>query len=863
MARRKRDVSLDFAFFQELWSFYQHNRAAVRRHYKDLTKKFLDHNNPANGGAFLRPPQFEALEMYVFLKEFLGNRRVDELFNAWRSKEEPFKSRSQITLFETEMNVQYDQVFERMRRSARTYSNYIFALTMGTGKTILMATCIFYEFLLANKFPKDPRYCHNALVFAPDKTVLHSLREIQTFDMRKVVPPDYLNWLTTHIQFHFLDEAGTVLSTLDSSRFNLIISNTQKVILKRQNRDRTAVERLMESGKTLFQKGSVYDQAADLYGFSEPDSDEALTTNQRFEKLRRLPQLGIYVDEAHHAFGNALAADMGVKDSITSLRRTIDELAGSLERSGSRVVACYNYTGTPYVGSEVLPEVVYAYGLKEAIEKGFLKQIRILSYTNTRNDEFIERAVGDFIEQVGQERYEGMLPKIAFFAATIGELQGELRPSVERALAKRGLPSTLILENHQNATNDEEREFRRLDTPGSAKQFVLLVNKGREGWNCRSLFGVGLYREPRSKIFVLQASMRCLRAITEVQQTGNVYLSDDNKALLDAELRQNFRVSVDEISAKPDEKRTYQVRLLPPPVVVKLKRVRKLYNTRERAAEPGYSLELDQIDPSRYTVIETKEEGVELTNHFVSKRRIRDITAEVRGEQYSRITLVYEVARYLNRSPLFVEDLLSTSKEGARAVLETANRLRGTLHDWIIPRLFHQIAEVQEFTHHEEHSVSLIRAPAHRDFYEVRARPEMVVTSASQGITPELAAKSFHLDTYCFDSNPERELFWRLLRDQQVSRLYFTGMLTHGQTEFFVQYIDPESRTIRSYYPDFLIQKGDGSYVILEVKADFQINDPVVRAKQDFATQMATASGMRYAILPSSLAEEGAYKSIL
>lgn len=33
---------------------------------------------------------------------------------------------------------------------------------MGLGKTILMGTCIFYEFLLANKYPKDKRFCHNA-----------------------------------------------------------------------------------------------------------------------------------------------------------------------------------------------------------------------------------------------------------------------------------------------------------------------------------------------------------------------------------------------------------------------------------------------------------------------------------------------------------------------------------------------------------------------------------------------------------------------------------------------------------------------------------------------------------------------------
>ena len=37
-----------------------------------------------------------------------------------------------------------------------------------------------------------------------------------------------------------------------------------------------------------------------------------------------------------------------------------------------------------------------------------------------------------------QQRHEGMLPKIAFFASTIDELQKELRPAVEKALAKHG-----------------------------------------------------------------------------------------------------------------------------------------------------------------------------------------------------------------------------------------------------------------------------------------------------------------------------------------------------------------------------------------------------------------------------------------
>jgi type III restriction enzyme len=87
-------------------------------------------------------------------------------------------------------------------------------------------------------------------------------------------------------------------------------------------------------------------------------------------------------------------------------------------------------------------------------------------------------------------------------------------------------------------------------------------------------------------------------------------------------------------------------------------------------------------------------------------------------------------------------------------------------------------------------------------------------------------------------------------------------MLTHGQSDFFVQYIDPDSHTIRTYYPDFLIQETDGNYTIVEIKADNQIDVPVVQAKKQFAQQMAVASGMRYAVLPSTKADQGRIDSV-
>lgn len=882
-------ASLDFAFFHFLWQFYQSNRGTIRSHYKELTRKFLDFNNPEkNPKAFLRQPQYEALEIYIFLKEFLGNAKVEEIFQAWFEKRGRFAGRAegglignarQADLLDQVTQDQYKAVFAAMRKNSRVYPNYIFALTMGTGKTILMATCIFYDFLLGNKFERDAHYCHNALVFAPDKTVLQSLKEIESFDLTRVVPQEYVNFLTTHLRFHYLEEAGTSLDTLDRSRFNIIVSNTQKIILKRQRKEKTAVDQLFgATGNTLANSG-VYADAADLYAFEQPEEEGELTTNQRFEKLCRLEQLGIYVDEAHHAFGKALAKDMGIgaKESDTSLRTTIDILAASLNAAGTRVVACYNYTGTPYVGREVLPEVVYAYGLKEAIDKGFLKKVVLHGYSTTRTNEFVDIAVERFLNEASSLRPEGMLPKLAFFAATIEELTKELKPAVERALAKRGIPASRILVNvgdDKLTTNDDIREFNRLDTEASAKQFILLVNKGREGWNCRSLFGVGLFREPKSRVFVLQATMRCLRSVGQAQHTGHVFLSNDNLEILNDELQQNFRISAEELQKTASNKERVEVRVVEPPVKIKLVRVRRQYTMHNKPRAAGQELGLDRANTEawnslveKYRLIETQQDGLSVSDAARARTsRTFDLTSRREKRIFSRMTLVAEVSRYLNRSPLEIEDLLDSTKEGTDELVAVTNEFNELLYDEIIPRLFRQIYDLDESQQTEEHEVELIKVPAN-GYYEVTAAKDKIVRRGDSIIKDEERAKSFHLDAYCFDSGSENKLFWDLLREKRVKKIYFTGMLTHGQSDFFIQYIDPDSRTVRSYYPDFVFVReeldGTEKYVIVEVKADNQIDDAVVQAKKDFAHQIAVASGMEYRIIKSTDADQRRYRVLM
>lgn len=284
MSKVKKLEINQFALYKELLSFYSANKGRIKKHYKSLTKQFLEYNNPYNGTSFLRIPQYEALEIYVFLKEFLNNQQMHKIFEDWYNEREEFKTKDIYTDKEDQICIQmglgklvaekeYKSLFNEIKKNDTLYPNYIFALTMGTGKTILMATCIFYEFLLSNKFPKDKNYCHNALVFAPDKTVLHSLKEIQTFDKGLVVTPQYVSFLDAHIRFHFLEEDGLTLNTIDKSKFNIIISNNQKIILKEQHKQKTSVQKFYElpSSKILNKDISNKIDKLGIYNFNDDE----------------------------------------------------------------------------------------------------------------------------------------------------------------------------------------------------------------------------------------------------------------------------------------------------------------------------------------------------------------------------------------------------------------------------------------------------------------------------------------------------------------------------------------------------------------------------------------------------------------
>lgn len=862
---RKQELSLEFAFFEILRDYYVQNKGKIKRNYSDLTRKFLNYNDrEITPTAYLRPPQFEALEMYVFIKEFFDNKDIASIFKDYMDKKGFFSDDSfyvdrtfrdgQLS-FERVGAEQHQALFKEMKKVSEIYPNYIYALTMGLGKTVLMATCIFYEFLVANKNPKDKRFCHNALVFAPDKTVLESLREIITMDKTLVVPPEYARVLDTNIKVHFLEDTGTTLNTLDNSDFNIIISNTQKIIVKKKHTVDSPTTRMFSMSRTSDTTSLIDEALADIYGDDDLTPDD-LIFNQRFKKLCRLNQIGIYVDEAHHLFGKDLEKSLRGKTD-TSLRTTINLLAAELERNNTSVVACYNYTGTPYVKNKILPEVVYSYGLKNAISKCYLKDAEyIRGYENVKSEEFLRSAITEFWNKYGNgETFEGLPAKMAIFASRVEELTDEVQPAVEKICDELGIARDTILVNVGDSSvtkNEDIRDFNNLDvvgTIGSQKRFILLVGKGTEGWNCRSLFSVAMYRSPKSKVFVLQATMRCLRQITDEQQKAMIFLSKDNLDILVDELAQNFNMTIDDLTNKSNSKRQqYEVRVVPPPKYITVKTIRHKYHLSEKEYSEPVDFKLSTLDFSKYEALVYEKQG--LTDDTSMKTKNIDNIRET--QKFSKFMLVAEIAKYLNAKCSIISKILDECVDGVNEVLSKINLYNKILYDVIIPTIFHALYDETVETITEDKQLVLLRKPKDKEYYTFRALPELVINR--DDVTMErYKNRSFHADTYCFDSRPEKECFLQYLKNMGlVKSIYFTGMFTANQGDLAIPYYDPETQRMRNYYPDFLAEMQDGSIQLIEVKGDNMIDDVVVKAKASAAEELAKESKMEYIIYAES-----------
>lgn len=357
--------------------------------------------------------------------------------------------------------------------------------------------------------------------------------------------------------------------------------------------------------------------------------------------------------------------------------------------------------------------------------------------------------------------------------------------------------------------------------------------------------GVKVY-SPRSDMFF---TMRCLRQLTNEQLKASIFLSKENYDTLDDELRKNYNMEISDFGKSSNtNKKVYKVRVLPPPRSIKMKRLWHEYSLINKEYSAPVDFDLSELDESKYEAKMYEKGSLRLG---LSEKEM-NIDAIKNQERFSEFSLTAEISRYMNVSCLMIERILRESVDGSSTIVEAVNRHNEILEDVIIPKIFHTLYEVKSTQKSEDIDMVLLREPKDAGYYEFSALDELVITKGHNNFTPQEEAKSFHADTYCFDSKPEKECFLQYISSNKVKEIYFTGMFTSNQGDLSVQYYDPESKRLRKYYPDFLALMEDGSYQLIEVKGDNKIDDEVVLAKKEAAEEMAVASGVQYLMYAGS-----------
>lgn len=776
--------------------------------------------------AFLHAPQVEALETYIYLKEVVGNKPSLEVFrSSFGSELELIRSlgvsdkEALELVYDKDKGAKIQAILEEQFGQS-DYANQVYALTMGSGKTILMAVMMLYDFVLSYYHPKDGRFAKNALVFAPDTTIIESLKEIKTFDYAKVLPMEYQN-ITLNIKYHYLESTDTPLSPIGN--YNIIVSNSQKIILKTRSGDNGNGTKRLFGDKNELERREI--------------------ENIRLQAIRQLSQLIVVVDEAHHSYGKTL------EGTLKKTRQTIDYL-----HKNTPLVGVVNLTGTPYVSNKMIADVVYHFGLKAGIEQGILKKPDFTNYGNVRSQKFLEEVIDTFASKYAERRLEGRLPKIAFYAASIDDLRHDLKPKLERILAERNIPLDAVLEYHTKAEESGD-EFRKLDTSESRKQFILLVGKGTEGWNCRSLVAVALYKKPKSTILVLQSTTRCLRSIGDNSTRAHIFLSMENYKILDKELKNNFATSVDELSAQ-DQKTTEHTLKVEKRSTVRVKKVLKEVLAVQSADAADIRIDFKKFSPEAY------QEYVSEGGIFIGEegRAGYQEAKAVRGIKDENDLTFYEITELINRHThlpcLIIGSIVAASGKTRTQFVKEVNE-NFALVRFVKEEILKSAYHYEERTETVEEVLELTKLYPFKISIQ-QNKNALVVYRENEEEEGRRGRLGFHINPYNFDSADEKELF-RYLRGvlntrESIKEIYFTGGATDSShNDFYFEYWSPEKQRIARYFPDFLVETSKGRFLVVETKSqadrtEYEANKRSYKGKLDELTNEVLAKELGFQV---------------
>ncbi|MBI3746460.1 MAG: DEAD/DEAH box helicase family protein [Chloroflexi bacterium] len=692
------------------------------------------------------------------------------------------------------------------------YPSYIVALAMGAGKTVLIGAIAASEFALALDTPEPPsdlQFIENALVFAPGTTIIESLRELSTIPFGKLLPPRLLAPFEASLKVTFTRDDERGIPVVAGSRFNLVVTNTEKIRIQAIPRRRQL---------TL----------ASLLDIREQEATER--ANLRLQAIAGLPHLGVFSDEAHHTYGQNL------EKQLKRVRQTVDYLGGA-----TNLIAVINTTGTPYFERQPLRDVVVWYGLGQGIRDGILKDvannIQSFAFEADQADEFVSHVVTDFLETYGDHALpDGAPAKLAIYFPQVDDLE-ELDPHVQLAVAKAGLPPTVILRNHSRSSTDEVDAFNRLNDPTSGHRVILLVNKGTEGWNCPSLFATALARKLKtSNNFVLQAASRCLRQVPGNDRSARIYLSDANRSALNTQLKDTYGETIGQLEHQGRATTPNVIRLrkldLPP---IRLRVPRRVL---VRGVAPAGVLAFERpTAPTHGGAMTRTTYGVGLAN--ATRKMLSAL-----GDTLEIETSVDTIDAYTAAMTL-----AATYRLDAWPLIDTLRQTYGAAeipvsHLEPLARLLEErLGPYEETIEHDDVELAIVKpdgfdAVTQADGSVVRqsdiaypADRAHLVFGPERVAGENPAGYGFHYTPYNFDSGPEADFYEKVLRalnvaPDDVREIYFTGAITDPKKTDLSFVYRREGRDHR-YTPDFVIHARGDRWLLVEIKMTARRHDDV------------------------------------
>ncbi len=538
----------------------------------------------------MRDAQIEAIKTYLFLKIACENKPLHILFSSGKfntlnldsleisnTTREYLKSHaSAAALYEysTLENDKHEKVSEKLEEQIKkspdtidyesffadafygvNYTDYLFSLPMGAGKTYLMAAFIYLDLYFASNEPQNPSFAHNFIIFAPSglkSSVVPSLKTIQRFNPSWIIPEPAATEIKRKMIFEVLDQNKTANKSNKTKN-----PNVQKIANHQPFSELFGLVAVTNAEKVILDR--IKENNGQISFLEESDDEKDRQANELRNLLGKLPSLSIFIDEVHHA----------VSDEI-KLRAVVNKWM-----ENNTVNSVIGFSGTPYlekpekiivtdklsVGTSEITNVVYYYPLINGIGN-FLKKPVVKISDISQSERIIDMGVREFLDTYKDTVYEGYLTaKLGIYCGTIEKCEEIVFPLVSQIIAEYGMTSDCILKFHKGNKQypqpaDAQLQFDILDSSISKVKIVLLVQIGKEGWDCRSLTGIILSQEGDChKNMVLQTSCRCLRQVVKGNpETALIYLNEANAEKLNTQLMQQHHTTLREFSEADNKK---------------------------------------------------------------------------------------------------------------------------------------------------------------------------------------------------------------------------------------------------------------------------------------------------------------------